>query len=157
MAELIEITRALELVKDFEPLQRILLTCSGTLQGTLSAYFGREIVIKLVKQNCEEDGVIQREANLHEGAMVVCLATSQLTIERDDVREKVIEGEMGIGQVLETLEVRPSFELHEVGDNEHFFWRVYSLRGPGVVYKIRESFPKLLYGGAASPGKELSP
>ena len=50
MAELIEMTRHLELVKDFPPLQRIFLLCAGTLQGTLSAYFGTEVKVEVQGQ-----------------------------------------------------------------------------------------------------------
>ena len=145
MSELIEITRALEQVRNFPPLHRILLTCSGTLQGTLSAYFGREIGVQVVEQTEEKDNIIRRTVHLHDDNLVVCEAASQLNIEREDVRDKVLEGSLGIGQVLETLGVRPSFELQEVGQDLSHFWRRYFLRGPGVVYAIKETFPRVLY------------
>jgi hypothetical protein len=145
MAELIEITTALEKVKGFSPLERILLTCSGTLQGTLSAYFGQEILVKVVRQTVDDSGVIGRLAHLHDKYVVVCEANSRLTIEREDVRGRVLAGDLGIGQVLETLGLRPSFQLDQVGEDPHHFWRLYTLRAPGVVYAIRESFPKTLY------------
>jgi hypothetical protein len=145
MAELIEITAALGKVRDFNRLQRILLTCSGTLQGTLSAYFGREIKVTVTRQDIDPQDIIRRMAVLHDGKLVVCQAESELDIGNAEIRERVLARNMGIGQVLETLGVRPSFQLNEVGQTPELFWRVYTLRGPGVTYKIKETFPQLLY------------
>lgn len=144
MAELIEITRALDLVKELNALQRVLLTCAGTLQGTLSAYFNQEVLVKVIRQEEVEGGLV-RVAHLHTPQVVVCSAQSQLTVTRPDVLEKVLSQEIGIGQVLEVLEVRPAFELLEAGQDEHNFWRIYKLEAPEVVYQISESFPQVLY------------
>jgi hypothetical protein len=145
MAELIEITRALEMVREFSPLERILLTCSGTLQGTLSAYFGREIKVSVTSQEMDANGIIRRNADLHDGKVVVCQASSQLTIQAPEIREQVLARDLGIGQVLETQGLRPSIELDQVGRNDLQFWRAYTLRAPGVTYVIKETFPQVLY------------
>ena len=144
MSELIEITRALELVKEFNPLQRVLLTCAGTLQGTLSAFFGQEIGVRVIMQE-ESGSELIRAAQLHTPQLIVCTANSQLTVTRPDVLEKVLSQEIGIGQVLAVLDVRPAFELLEVGQDAGSFWRSYQLAAPGVVYRISESFSQVLY------------
>lgn len=172
MAELIEITRALELVQEFSPLRRILLTCSGTLQGTLSAFFRAEVKVRVLEQRRAEslaerirpegdpspdpDGLVIRRvvdlythlalgSELSPVEAVVCHASSGLSITRLDIREKVLSQELGIGQILEVSGVRPSFELLDAGQDYGFFWRRYKLAAPGVEYFIHEVFPQELY------------
>ena len=146
MAELLGITQALEMLRPhgFTPLQRLLLCQTGTLQSTLSAYFGRETRVRVVHQR-DNYGVIHRLAQLRVGARVVCEANSCLDITREDVRQKVLEGRMGIGRVLEAMGVRTSFKLLEVGQDERSFWRTYNLEAPGVHYRITELFSRTLY------------
>lgn len=145
MAELIEITRALEKVERFTPLQRILLLSAGTLQGTLSAFFGKEILVRVTQQSEDANHVIHRSADLHDRNVVVCTAESQIEILRADIRAEVMAGTTGIGQVLEMHGIRPSFELDRVEQDDRWFHRLYVLRAPGVVYHIRETFPQILY------------
>ena len=145
MAELIGVTQALDKVKDFTPLQRILLTATGTLQGVLSAYFGQEVRVVVREQAAEDPWVLHRVADLMAGELVVCQADSQITLTLDKVRQEVLAKQMGIGQILEGLEIRPKFQLLEVGRGNGAFWRLYKLEGPGVVYRITETFPEGLY------------
>ena len=98
MSELIEITRALELVKEFNPLQRVLLTCAGTLQGTLSAFFGQEIGVRVIMQE-ESGGELIRAAQLHTPQLIVCTANSQLTVTRPDVLDQVLSQEITLNFV----------------------------------------------------------
>lgn len=150
MAELIEITRGLEMVKNFSPVKRIFLLAAGTLQGTLSAYFGEEVKVEVESQSeriDEESGKeeIVRKVVLKTGGMNVCHAESSLFIDRYDVREQVMRQSIGIGQILEILDVRARFTLEDVGQDSSFFWRKYRLEGEGVTYAIRESFPQYWY------------
>lgn len=152
MAELVEITRALDLVREFPPLHRILLTCTGTLQGTLSAYFGEEVRVEVVRQSFEDRDshiVVYRRADLYipraDSPLVVCRARSDLAIASGEVKTRVLSRELGIGQVLEVLGLRPSFTLLHVGRDHQAFWRAYKLEAAGVTYEIRERFPLELY------------
>ena len=145
MAEFIEVDQTLDKVKDFTPLQRIVLTATGTLQGVLSAYFGQEVRVVVREQTAEDRWVVHRVADLMAGEVVVCHADSQITLTLDKVREQVLAKQMGIGQILEALEIRPKFRLLEVGRGNGAFWRLYELEGPGVVYRITETFPEELY------------
>ena len=148
MAELIEICKALELVKDFNPLQRILLTCSGTLQGTLSAFFNREVTVRLVEQSAQTEErwpLVRRVAKLEAGNVTVCAADSLIKVADDDIHHKLLQGRVGIGQILESAGIRPSFRLLEVGQTDENFWRLYTLEASHVSYRIREAFPRRLY------------
>ena len=145
MAEYIEVAQILDKVRDFTPLQRILLTATGTLQGVLSAYFGQEVQVVVREQAAEDGWVVHRVADLMAGGLVVCHADSHITLTLDKVRQEVLAKQMGIGQILEALEIRPKFRLLEVGRGNRAFWRLYKLEGPGVVYRITETFPEELY------------
>lgn len=145
MAELMEITRALEQVQDYNPLQRVLLTCAGTLQGTLSAYFGAEVAVRIQRQDHQGNGIIYRSVSLLAGPRVVCTADSALKIARKDIRQEVLARQLGIGQILEKLGVTPRFDLLEVGHDPECFWREYELKAEGVSYRITEVFPSDLY------------
>ena len=145
LAEYIEVAQTLDKVKDFTPLQRILLTATGTLQGVLSAYFGQQVRVVVRKQAVEDRWVVHRVADLMAGELVVCHADSQITLTLDKVREELLAKQKGIGQILEALGIRPEFRLLEVGRGDGDFWRVYKLEGPGVVYRITETFPEGLF------------
>ncbi len=145
MAELIQITQALEKVHSFNLIQRVLLTCAGTLQGTLSAIFNMEVTVRVTSQENLGGGQFARAVELVAGDKVACFAQSKLTLSNTDVQQKVMAQEMGIGQILETLGLRPSFELLEVGIHTDRFWRKYKLEAPGVTYEIAEEFPQGLY------------
>ncbi len=45
----------------------------------------------------------------------------------------MLSKEEGIGQILESLAIRPSFTLLAVGREESAFWRRYRLEGPGEI------------------------
>lgn len=152
MAELLGITQALEMLRPhgFTPLQRLLLGQPGTLQSTLAAFFNREVGVRVVRQ-WNNNEVIHRRVQLYYGDLVVCHADSILNIFREDVRLKVLEqvparGQvLGLGQILETLEVRPSFTLLEVNQDEKNFWRTYDLEASGFCFRITEVFRRALY------------
>lgn len=154
MAELIEITRALKVVKDFNPIQRVLLTCAGTLQGTLSAYFGTEVTVEVVHQDEGESNSIRRSVVLKAGETVVCTAESALYLDRPDIRQEVLDQKVGIGQILEKLDVKARFRLLTVSEAEDTFQRHYELKGLGVTYWITEIFPKSLYQYQAANKEE---
>lgn len=145
MAELIEITEALEKVQEFPPWHRVLLTCTGTLQGTLSAYFGHEVTVHVVNQAKQAKDLVERTVEMKVGDRVVCTAASSLTIKREDILEAVMTKRIGIGQILEKLDVRAKFQLLSVGKDTNSFWREYELKAKGVTFQITEEFPMALY------------
>jgi len=143
--EELEIQRLLGLLNGFRPVERVLLSSAGTLQTVLSALFNEPVKVKVVEQY-QEDDVIHRKVDLVAGDRVVCKAESEISVVREDVRSAILAGNMGLGQILSHLNIRPSFRLLEVGGDEDIFWRVYKLEAPGVSYTIKETFSRGLYG-----------
>src|SRR5260370_29270469 len=146
MAETVDRDVVLEMLRGFTPLQRVLLTTAGTLQGTLSAFFGTPVTIELVRQR-ETKGCILREVDL------VCAATkfavghamTEAQVTDPDIRPLLLEGAMGLAQISALLGAPVSFALDQTGRQTGAFWRVYRLWGEGFSYRIREAFPELLY------------
>ena len=155
----------LEKLAAFTPLQRILLATAGTLQSTLSAYFGAPVGIKLLAQTSPDpqenstnrfsrtvdlvlvgkDLRLRIGHDLATGGYVVCHAGSWVSIKASDIAQQVEAGEVGLGQILELRGIRPAFLLLDVGQDQLTFWRTYSLTAPGVDYYITETFAKRLY------------
>jgi chorismate-pyruvate lyase len=135
-----------EKLDGFGPVQRVLLTTAGTLQGALSAFFRAPVVIELVHQ--EESGdTLQREVNLVRTAepTIVCRTASTARVTDPEIRRLMLEGTLGLGQIVATLGVETHFALEEVGQDAEQFWRSYRLWGDGFSFRIRETFPAPLY------------
>ncbi len=154
MADVVEIEQALAVVQDFKPLQRVLLTCTGTLQGTLSAWFGGPMEIAVVEQarmeNLDKGSPSQihhRTIEMRHKAQCVMKAESAIYTAREDVRALVLERKLGLGQIMEKLGIRPEFKLIEAAQDDEHFWRVYKLHAPDVTYTIKETFPQCHYRG----------
>ncbi len=155
MADIIEIERALAMVQNFHPLQRVLLTCTGTLQGTLSAWFGgpMEIVVidqgqqaaLMVEPGREDDLIFHRAIEMKHLGKCMMRAASTIATTREDVRDLVLEQTLGLGQIMEKLGIRPAFKLLEADQDDDDFWRVYELDGGAVLYRIKEIFPQRHY------------
>ena len=148
MAEILDLEGTLERLRDFGPIRRMILAVPGTLQGTLTAYFGSEVGIEVRFQDDSRDEKhFTREVDLvcRERGMVVCRARTDVLVEDEDIRNMLRERKVGLGQVVELLRIPTTFELEEAGEDSEFFWRVYELRGAGFVYRIREEFPSGLY------------
>jgi len=145
MGDVLEVERALAFVEGFHPVQRILLTCTGTLQGTLSAWFGGPMEIHVVDQGQEDAMVFNRKIEMRYEGQCIMEAESVVTTTREDVRGLVKARELGIGQIMEKLGIRPEFKLLVAGQDDESFWRVYKLFGSGVTYRIKEVFPQCYY------------
>src|SRR5260370_25696733 len=112
MAETVDRDVVLEMLRGFTPLQRVLLTTAGTLQGTLSAFFSTPVTIELVRQR-ETKGCILREVDL------VCAATKfavghAMTEPQDtdpDIRPWLLQAGMGLGQISPLLRTPAFFPL----------------------------------------------
>lgn len=153
MAELVDQKSVLEKINSFKPLWRILLATPGTLQSTLSAYFGTPISVEVTGQEHKGD-VIHRKVNLFspEKEMVVCRAVSDIELEDKTMRRMIEAKEIGIGQIIRTLEAGAEFHLHDVGQANGTFWREYTLVGAGFKFVIKEDFPKILYADVHHDG-----
>ncbi len=149
--EIPDLENALRLIREFNPLERVLLTTTGTLQGALSAYFGTPIEVRVTAQSEPAPGRLLREVRLvcPENGLEACRATTEITVEREDVKRLILEGRHGLGRILAVCGLSPLFNLEEIGRQETTFWRRYRLEAPGVLYRIREEFPQSLYSLAA--------
>jgi len=129
----------------FTPLQRILLSTTGTNQATLSAYHGQPVKVNVLTQTSKPDGRIIRVVEMKCSDRVVCSAESILDIKNPTVRTKIHSRIYGIGQILELSQIRPEFELGSAWKTETHFHREYTLTAPGVIYNILEHFPIDMY------------
>jgi chorismate-pyruvate lyase len=146
MADIVDPTALLEKIRDFSPWQRVLLGTAGTLQGTLSAYFGAPVTVEVREQRVEGDD-LHRAVDLvcKDRGVVACHAVSVVHVEDDRVRELVVEQNIGLGQISALLGIRTTFELVDAGRDDGTFWRDYLMAGEGFEYRIHESFPADLY------------
>jgi hypothetical protein len=148
VADIVDLAGLLEQIRSFPPLQRMLLGTAGTLQGTLSAYFGAPVTIEVRSQTLRGSAV-HREVDLvcKELDLVACSANTEVEVEDEQIRELIADGSIGLGQIVALLGVRATFELTDVGGDATTFWRIYHLAGDGFDYTITETFPAWLYGG----------
>ena len=150
MAEIYPQDDVIRLLKDFPPLQRVLLAQSGTLQSTLAAFFARPVLVRvLTQEHVQGTGRWTRKVSLYfvedGGEIVACEANSEVVVGPRDAQGLIKEEGLGLGQIMEALGIRPKFTLSEVGRNATHFWRLYILDGGDITYQIREDFPMHLY------------
>jgi hypothetical protein len=148
VADVVDLARLLETIEGFPPVRRVLLATAGTLQGTLSAYFGAPVTVEVRSQRIDADGVtVHRAVDLvcKERRLVACRAEALVHVEDGAMRELIVEGSVGLGQIAALLGVRTGFELDEVGEDDRQFWRRYRLSGDGFEYRITERFDQELY------------
>ena len=69
----------------------VLLATAGTLQGTLSAYFGSPVTIEVVSQ-AVDDGTIRRTVDLvcKERELVTCRAHTDIHVEDGQIRQLIV-------------------------------------------------------------------
>lgn len=146
MAELSNPEQLLKTIKPFPPLARVVLATAGTLQTTLSAYFGVSVGVEVLSQTFGPNGPIHRRANLvrADDHLVVCRASALIHVDRRDAQELIVQGRRGLGEILLLLEVPTSFDLSDVGEEDGIIWRRYQLTGHGISYTIREEFSAAL-------------
>ncbi|RLC73324.1 MAG: hypothetical protein DRI26_01155 [Chloroflexi bacterium] len=133
-------------LEGFTPVERVLLTCSGTLEIALSAYLGEPVDVEVVEQR--EDGeVISRRVRLRgrNSGRIACEATSQVIVLDGKLKDEILSKKIGLGQALIKHGIRPEFQMLDLGKTDDSFYRLYRLVAPRVVYRIKESFPRRLY------------
>ena len=150
MAEIYPIEDVLRKLELFSPVQRILLATPGTLQSTLSAFFASPVKVRVTSQEHVPDTANwTRSVDLYiekDGdQQVVCVAESEVVIEPKEAQELIEAEQLGIGQIMEYLGIRPKFTLTHTNYDAIAFWRLYILKGGGITYEIREYFPAQLY------------
>ena len=152
MADVVDPSQLLAVLRDFTPLRRVLLATAGTLQGTLSAYFGAAVTVEVVAQSSDGD-VMHRTVDLvcADHGLTVCQATTAIHVADPGIREMIVERRIGLGQIATLVGVPTSFELDEAAQEERSFWRAYRLWGDEFEFRITETFPCHLYPDVPEP------
>jgi hypothetical protein len=152
VADIVDPSHLLHVLRDFSPLRRVLLATAGTLQGTLSAYFGAPVTVEVVSQTADGD-VMQRTVDLVCAArdLAVCRAATEIHVADAGIREMIVERRIGLGQIAALVGVPTSFELDEAAQEERTFWRTYRLWGDEFEFRITETFPCQLYPDVPEP------
>jgi hypothetical protein len=148
MADVIDSEGMIAMLRPFSPLRRVLLAATGTLQGTLSAFWASPVSVRLLSQEPDPDlEHVRREVDLVcEGLdLVVCHADTTIHVTDHAVDTLLRESSLGIGQIISILGRRTTFSLQDVGQDDVHFWRSYRMWGEGFDYHITESFEQRLY------------
>lgn len=126
----------------FLPVERRVLSTAGTLQSLLCELFDEPIDVKVRGQE-QGEGRIHREVDLRGrvSGRVACYAVSDLTVDDAEIRAHILDGRLGLGQILAVLGRHSTFQFEDVGRENGRFWRRYSLSGEGFSFSIREAFP----------------
>ncbi len=151
MTEILAVDEMLQKLQGFDPLRRVLLATPGTLQGTLSAYFGRPIDIEMSSQR-RDGSTIERVVDLvlRDEGTVACHAESRVVVDDEQFLKLVLEKRIGLGRIAQLLHRETSFLLETAHQNEDSFTRSYRLAGEGFAFHIDEEFPAVLYPEARS-------
>ena len=83
-----------------------------------------------------------REVRLSVLSQTFCKAVSTVIVHSVEVAKTLTSEDIGLGQLIERLDVRPRFVLHDAGRNgDGGLWRSYTLHCDGLLTcEIREEF-----------------
>ncbi len=123
--------------------EMVILSNFGTNQTLLSVIMDKPCQLKLVDQG-EKDGEIKRVVHLFFGDHLCCIANTEISVKRnrDDVITDIINGSLGLGQIIVKHNLANRRALLEIGRDGYCFWRIYAIEGPEVYLKIHELFPR---------------
>src|SRR5262245_50362707 len=129
-----------------------MLANAGTLQGTLSAYFGAPVTVEVTAQTIDGDEV-HRSVDLvcRDKDLTVCSANTVIHVADAGIRALIAEQRLGLGQIAALLNVPTSFTLEAAAKGEQEFWRTYRMWGDGFEFRITETFPSSLYPDVGEP------
>ncbi|KAF9062137.1 hypothetical protein BDP27DRAFT_1385203 [Rhodocollybia butyracea] len=156
-------------------LERIILAAQGDLQRLLSAYFANTITVQVVSltnsprlspASPSNPITQQRQVLLKCRNVVVCTATSTVTLTSPECERIILDEGYAIGQAFRSMGRVPEFRLVKVmsgledeegegegeqgegmqgerdkGEGEQMLKRVYTLGSPGIDCLILEEFP----------------
>lgn len=165
-------------LRDVAPFLRILLITDGTVTKSLEAYFWERIIVENIDQKplqLESDNfwldakakemVLHREIRLvgEQSGKIYAYADSLLRLEEiePDLREQLLAGTIGIGELLRDKGLETYREIVDMGrdssesinkiletaDNSEYLYRTYRIisnHKPSIL--ITENFPSGLYG-----------
>ncbi|KAJ1513848.1 hypothetical protein HMI56_001627 [Coelomomyces lativittatus] len=128
------------------PIERIILSSSGTLQRTLSAFYNLPIDLDLIYNDItydetKERWTVSRKIHLLCSSQIICVAITCLTITQKEHFEKLVTEGIGLGQFFKLIHVSPTFQLYSVEKSDQRLFRHYELGCPGVLARIHETYP----------------
>ena len=136
----------------FSPLERVLLSANGNLQRLVSSYLNMPVTVTVHHNTKKSHGVYEREVVLSAHGQQFGVATSTVTLTREDCIDAVEKRGVAIGQMFRHLNIMPRFTLHRFGEQaDGRFWREYTLEGKGVSCKITEQLTRGIFELAAAP------
>lgn len=130
-------------ISQFSPLERVLIAANGNLQRLVSSYLNSEVSVAVSYNRRVEHGKYEREVTLSVRSQQFAVATSTVTLTREDCIDAVERRGVAIGQMFRYLNIMPRFRLHSVGEQaDARFWREYTLEAEGCCCRIREVIMK---------------
>lgn len=133
---------------DLNPIERVLLAHTGTVQLLLSLWFKDTVQVRVSEQATNSIGTDRAvDLALASSGLVVCRANSWIPDAHncDEVKELVEAEELGLGQIAVKLQINTVREIQELAVDEGIIWRRYIMSGKGLRYIITEEFPRGLY------------
>ena len=130
----------------FSPIERVLLSANGNLQRLVSSYLNSHVSVTVKHSTKKSHGVYEREVALLAQGQEFGLATSTVTLSRDDCIDAVDRRGVAIGQMFRHLNIMPRFTLHRFGEQaDGRIWREYTLEGSGVCCRILEQLSRAIF------------
>ena len=130
----------------FSPIERVLLSANGNLQRLVSSYLNAHVTVSVRHSTKTSHGVYEREVALLAQGQQFGVATSTVTLSREDCIDAVDRHGVAIGQMFRHLNIMPRFTLHRFGEQaDGRFWREYTLEGSGVSCRILEQLSRAIF------------
>ena len=150
MSEELHIPEVLERLKPYElaPIERVLAAHTGTVQLLLSLWFNEPVDVNLLEQLEVHEEIRRRVALVRRGTRIeAARAKTIIPIQRNspEILEDVRAGELGLGQIAVSRQIRTTRKMTRLVVNDHYVTRTYLMEGDGLHFVIEESFPRQLY------------
>lgn len=125
----------------FEIGERVILGHFGTVQTLLALILNTPVEVKIIEQDSNPD--IFRQVHIVADELI-CEAMSRIPLlgNKTEVINDVIEGQLGLGQIIAKHELKHTRKIMEIGRDHLNFWRKYQIVGPMIEMEIYEYFYK---------------
>ena len=129
--------------KGFQRGEQVILGHFGTVMTLLSLIFEKPVNVRLIEQS-EKNDYIMRTVDLVCVNTIVAKAGTRIpkSKNRAEVLFDILEGKLGLGQIVFKHQIPNKRNLLTVGRNRSAFWRTYNIEGPDLFLNIGEFFPR---------------
>ncbi len=132
--EELDIRKLLDKVKDFNLIERIILSHDGTIQTLLSVLINKEVKVNVVHQEVFDDMIV-RFVELVTNDDILALAKSVIKTNIDEIKNDILLGKLGLGQILKKYKIFYTREFVGVKKYNEMLVRVYKLN-----YKTNDKY-----------------